>query len=290
MKKKLLIIDSLNVCYRNFVKMPVQLKNRYGLRTNVIFGFFRSLQKVWMRNSGFEYVICVFDNGKNSARKRVCKEYKSNRKKKDMIIQEFFEQVRLLKEVLRRIGIDVVEIEGCEADDVIAYVVKCLKCVLDITILSTDRDLLQLVDKNVKITTNGDKVIDLSEVRLKFGGIGDWVVMVRALVGDKSDGLDGVKGVGDATAVKIVNTCKGRVDTVIRYVKSKYGVDMGKLVLRNYWLMRLPFDELLEQLDKFFNNWYLSKLKLDREELMKVFYEYDIMSIDVNDFLNESKM
>lgn len=211
-KDRILIIDGLNTFIRNWVIVPSM--NINGESVGGVLGFLRSV-KMMIRESKPTKVIVVWD-GKDGSRKRrsMYSGYKEGRKPRvnrtfdfdtpeqsKVNMQAQYAKVRQLLELL---GVMQVEVEGCEADDVIAYLCQFTYHDTDKVILSTDRDFYQLIDAHT-IIYSASKKIYLTGAFLKetVGVIPGNYVFVKALMGDGSDNIKGIKGIGEKTAVKL---------------------------------------------------------------------------------------
>ncbi len=197
---RLVIIDAANSLYRAFFALP-PLRNSAGQPTNSVYGFVTMLQKV-LREEQPDHVVVVFDAPGGSFRNRLFAEYKATREAQP---EDLRAQFPVAREVVEAFRIPTLEVPGVEADDVIATLVTHAPRDLRITIVSTDKDLMQLVsDRVTLLDTMKDRRFGPAEVEERFGVAPDRVVDVRALVGDASDNIPGVKGIGEKGAAQLV--------------------------------------------------------------------------------------
>lgn len=194
--------------HRAFYALP-PFKTRKGTPTNVIYGFFSMLHKS-ISDFHPNFIVVCFDTPKPTFRNKIFKDYQAQRPK---ISDDFITQIPLVKEALDEAGITHLEKDGFEADDLIGTVVKKCEAAFDagirVLILSGDRDIQQLVDKNVYVITpklglSDIKMYDLAEVQKKFGLDPEKIPDLKALMGDSSDNYTGAKGIGPKTAAKLL--------------------------------------------------------------------------------------
>lgn len=204
---KLLLIDGHSILNRAFYGVP-DLTNSAGLHTNAVYGFLNILFKV-MEEEKPDYLLIAFDLKEKTFRHKMFEAYKGTRKPMPV---ELHQQVPVIKQVLAAMNITIVTKAGYEADDILGTLAfQAEKAGLEVTIMSGDRDLLQLATKKIKIsipkTKKGvteienyywDNVIDLYSVNPRE------FIDVKALMGDASDNIPGVTGIGEKTASKII--------------------------------------------------------------------------------------
>lgn len=209
MKKKLLLIDASNLLFRSYYATAYTgnlMQTQEGLFTNGIFGFAHAMVK--LLENGYTHVLVALDTDGKTHRHEVFDDYKGTRKDTPA---ELKEQFPYMKEYLKALGVYFYEQQYMEADDIIGYVATHYKEYFDeITIYSNDHDLVQLLDKNVTqlISRKGLKDIELytpEYVYEKLGFKTSQVTDYKALVGDSSDNIPGVPGIGDKTAVKLLS-------------------------------------------------------------------------------------
>ncbi len=200
--RRLVIIDAANTLYRAFFGIP-PLRNSAGRPTGSVYGFVTMLQKV-IREESPDHLVVVFDAPGGSFRERIFPAYKATREAQP---EDLTEQIPLAHEVAHAYRIPVLQVPGVEADDVIATLVAKAPANLPVTIVSTDKDLMQLVsDRVTLLDTMKDRRFGPAEVEERFGVPPDRVLDVRALVGDASDNIPGVKGIGEKGAAELIRT------------------------------------------------------------------------------------
>lgn len=208
MTEKLVLIDGHALAYRMFFALPLEsFTTKSGEPTNATYGFTRTLIDLMLADDPPKYLAVSFDLGA-TFRDDLFAEYKGTREK---MPDELSVQINRIKEVIRSLNIPILELEGYEADDVLGTVARQMKSEgIPVHIITGDRDLLQLVDENTRVELparragQGGEVYDAAGVLEYLGVRPDQVVDYKALVGDTSDNIPGVKGIGDKTAVKLL--------------------------------------------------------------------------------------
>ena len=182
----LVIVDAANCLYRAFFAIP-PLRTADGTPTNAAYGFVNMLNKA-LREEQPDHVVVVFDApGGAPFREEIYPEYKAHR---DAQPEDLSAQLPAVRELVDAYRLPVLEVEGVEADDVIATLVARLPADWRATILSTDKDLMQLVGERVQLLdTMKDRRFGRAEVEERFGVPPERVLDVRALVGDPSDNI-----------------------------------------------------------------------------------------------------
>lgn len=207
MENKLVIIDGSSLLYRAFYALPPLSKN--GVYTNAIFGFLRMLLSIY-RTLDPEYMAVSFDKSRKTFRTKMYSGYKATRKPAP---DELVPQFALIKEVLRVMGVAVYEPEGYEGDDVLGTLSRRYEDSLPVYIVTGDRDALQLSDEHVTVllTRKGISQMDAmtpEAVMEKYQITPSQVIDMKALMGDASDNIPGVRGVGEKTALKLITRYK----------------------------------------------------------------------------------
>lgn len=210
MPNKLLIIDSNALFHRSrsaLTRAMGEMETSYGVPTTGTYGFLNCLFSVIEKYS-FDAVIPVYDAGENW-RKVESTEYKADREKSS--VAHYADMNLLIEEVLPTLGFTPCGVKGFEADDVIATISRKSPGYKEIFILTCDKDLLQLVNNRVKVLlfSSSKKIaeVDIDGVVSIFGVYPSDVKYYKALAGDSSDNIAGVKGIGPKTAVKIIQEC-----------------------------------------------------------------------------------
>ncbi|MFT5441122.1 MAG: DNA polymerase-1 [Myxococcota bacterium] len=199
-KSRLVIIDGANAIFRAFFGIP-GLRGPDGSPTNAVLGFTNILNKI-LRDEKPDYIAVAMDPKGGSFRNELYPEYKANR---DAMPEDLSVQFPLVKELIDAYRIPRIEIPGFEADDVIATVVKLAPDDVAVSIISTDKDLMQLCSETVELVDGiKDRRFGPAEVVEKFGVPPEQMLDLRALVGDPSDNIPGVKGIGVKGAAKLI--------------------------------------------------------------------------------------
>lgn len=202
--KKILLIDGNSLANRAFYALPF-LTDPQGRASGAVFGFTNILCKIISEDKP-DGIIVAFDHARKTFRNNLYADYKGTRKETP---PELRSQFPLIKDLLREMGILVIEEDGIEADDIIGTAAKSIEG--EKIILSGDRDLLQLIspDTEVWLTIKGVTLlnkVNLSNLKLNFEiSRPDQIIELKALMGDSSDNIPGVAGIGEKTALKLLN-------------------------------------------------------------------------------------
>ena len=205
--EKIVLVDGHSILNRAFYGIP-DLTNAKGLHINAVYGFLNILFKI-LEEEHPDYVTVAFDVKAPTFRHEMFEQYKGTRKP---MPEELRQQVPVMKEVLRAMGIQIVEQPGYEADDLLGTMaVRCEKKGLLVSVISGDRDLLQLATDKVKIRIpktkrSGTEVEDYlkAQVLETYQVTPQEFIEVKALMGDTSDNVPGVPGIGEKTATKLI--------------------------------------------------------------------------------------
>ncbi|HER9968947.1 TPA: DNA polymerase I [Streptococcus pyogenes] len=211
-KNKLLLIDGSSVAFRAFFALYNQIdrfKNHSGLHTNAIYGFHLMLDHM-MKRVQPTHVLVAFDAGKTTFRTEMYADYKAGRAKTP---EEFREQFPYIREMLTALGIAYYELEHYEADDIIGTLDKMAERTevpFDVTIVSGDKDLIQLTDENTVVEISKKGVAEFEEftpayLMEKMGLTPNQFIDLKALMGDKSDNIPGVTKIGEKTGLKLLH-------------------------------------------------------------------------------------
>ena len=211
MDDKIYLVDGSGYIFRAYYAVA-PLTTRAGFPTNALFGFVRMLKKL-ISDAGSEYLAVAFDAGRETFRLSMYPRYKANRAE---CPQDLLVQMPFFRELSRALGLQILELPGYEADDVIGTLaVRLASHGRDVVIVSGDKDFMQLVSPQITIwDTLHDRRFGEAEVQQKFGVCPDKVVEVLGLIGDSSDNIPGVDGVGPKTAAQLIDKF-GTVEGVI---------------------------------------------------------------------------
>ena len=202
---KIILLDGNSLSYRAFYAMPA-LQNKSGLYTNSIYGFTLMLERM-LEDIKPKYALVAFDKGKQTFRHKTYQDYKGTR---DKTPSELVEQFGYVRELLDSYGIKYEEHFDYEADDIIgSYAKLAEKAGLEVIIISGDKDLTQLASDNITIyyTRRGVTEVDHYTpefINEKYGLSPKQIIDMKGLMGDKSDNIPGIAGIGEKTAIKLL--------------------------------------------------------------------------------------
>ena len=210
------LIDGSGYIFRAFHALPPLTRPSDGLPVGAVHGFCAMLWKLLQdsrRSSGPTHLAVIFDYSEKTFRNEIYQDYKAHRPPAP---EELVPQFPLIRQAVKAFNIACLEQSGYEADDLIAtYAKRVLAAGGDVTVVSSDKDLMQLVQPGlVMIDTMKNKTIGPDEVREKFGVPPDKVIDVQALAGDSTDNVPGVPGIGVKTAAELINEY-GDLDTLL---------------------------------------------------------------------------
>lgn len=207
MNKKLVLIDGHSILNRAFFGLP-DLTNSEGLHTNAVYGFLNILFKI-LEEEKPDYLTVAFDVHAPTFRHKMFDAYKGTRSPMDDALRQ---QVPLMKEMLTAMGVRIVEMEGYEADDILGTIAGMGEREgMDVSVVSGDRDLLQLATEHVKIRIpktkkTGTEIEDYlaADVKTRYMVTPKEFIDVKALMGDNADNIPGVPGIGEKTATALI--------------------------------------------------------------------------------------
>ena len=225
-KNKLLLIDGSSVAFRAFFALYQQIdrfKSPTGLHTNAIYGFHLMLDHM-MKRIDPTHILVAFDAGKTTFRTEMFADYKAGRAKTP---DEFREQFPFIRQMLDAMGIKHYELSQYEADDIIGTLDKMAERTdipFDVTIVSGDKDLIQLTDENTVVEISKKGVAEFEEftpayLMEKMGITPTQFIDLKALMGDKSDNIPGVTKIGEKTGLKLL-TEFGSLEGIYEHIDS----------------------------------------------------------------------
>ena len=212
----LYLVDGSGYIFRAYHALPPLTRKSDGLPVGAVSGFCNMLLKL-LNDMGAEgtptHLAVIFDASGKSFRNEIYDQYKAHRPPAP---EDLVPQFPLVRDAVRAFDIPAIELEGFEADDLIAtYAVEAAKAGARVTIVSSDKDLMQLVGNGIDmVDTMKDKFIDAAGVREKFGVGPERVIDVQALAGDSADNVPGVPGIGIKTAAQLIDEY-GDLDTLL---------------------------------------------------------------------------
>ncbi|RFU65970.1 DNA polymerase I [Peribacillus glennii] len=223
MEKKIVLIDGNSIAYRAFFALPL-LNNDKGIHTNSIYGFTMMLNKI-LEEEKPTHMLVAFDAGKTTFRHASFKQYKGGRQKTP---PELSEQFPFIRDLLDRFGISQYELENYEADDIIGTLsLQAEKEGFEVKIISGDKDLTQLSSPSttVGITRKGITDIEVytpAHIQEKYGIGPGQIIDMKGLMGDASDNIPGIPGVGEKTALKLLHQF-GTVENLLESIDEVSG-------------------------------------------------------------------
>jgi len=271
------LVDGSNYLYRAFYAIPA-LTNSKGFPTNAIYGFTNMLLKL-LRELKPGYIVIAFDVKGPTTRHEEFTDYKATRKP---MPDDLSPQIPFIKDIIRGFSIPVLEMQGTEADDIIgALAEQASQKGWRTVIVSGDKDLMQLIDENVTmVDTMKDKTYDVAAVKERFGVAPDKVVEILGLMGDTSDNIPGVPGVGPKTAQRLIEEY-GSLEEVIQNADNLRNVKLRESFKKYAEQARLSRQLALIRKDIAidFDLNEAARKEPDKELLTKLFSEFEFSSL-----------
>jgi len=216
MPKKAVLIDGNSLAYRAFYALPDTMKTASGITTNAVYGFTTMLLKILEKKPDF--IAIAFDRAAPTFRHKEYAEYKATRQKAPPTL---YEQMPLVRKVSQAFDIPIFELDGFEADDIIGTLAKqAEKKGFRVDIVTGDKDTLQIVNDKINVLTTRKGLSDIvtydeEEIKKQFGLTADQMLDYKALKGDASDNIPGIKGVGEKTATDLLQKF-GTLDNLLK--------------------------------------------------------------------------
>lgn len=279
---KLLILDSNSILHRCFHALP-SLTTKKGELVNAVYGFLLVLFKA-IKEIQPDYVVACFDFPAKTFRHQKFSDYKATR---PPLPRDLASQIPKLKEILLVLKVPFFEKEGFEADDIISTVAKKAENkVSEIYILSGDFDTLQLASKKIKIQilTKGIKeplIFDEKKVLEKFGILPNQIPDFKALVGDQSDNIPGLPGIGEKTAVQILKNFGSLENFYKKSQSENLKAQIKKILIENKEKVFL-FRELAKLKNDLNLDFKIEECrfgKFDPQKLKEVFQKFEFYSL-----------
>lgn len=288
--KKALIIDGNNLLFKAYYATAYQginLHSLQGIPTNAVYAFIRMLTK-FLKTNNYDSVFVAFDAGKKTFRHQLLETYKGKRSETPV---ELIGQFTLIKTFLDLAQISWGQIVNYEADDIIGTIVKDKSAKdYEIDIMSSDKDLLQLLDTNVKILNPQKGMSDLKVIttltfETEYGLLPSQVIDLKGLMGDASDNLPGIKGIGQKTATNLLKEYKTLENIIDNADKLKPNV--SKLVKANFnngiICKQLAQLNLETPISCNLNTFQYNLNNLNSTQLQAFYSKYDMKSLLIND-------
>jgi len=301
-KDKLFLIDGHALCYRCFYAIRELVTSR-GQPTNAIFGFVRFIRNI-IKEYQPKYMAVCFDSPQKTHRQEKFAEYKIQR---PSMPDELRSQIPIIKDIMRGFNFTLFEMGGYEADDIIATLLqKNGQKNLEVIIVSDDKDMYQLADKNVKyFNSKKNAILNSKDIQEKLGFDPKYIPDFIGLAGDKSDNIPGVVGIGAVNASQLINEF-GNLEKILKHFdkidepkgKEKLIIDQRKMALFSKELAVLdkdvPIQYNLDMLKVQESNDDLLHSIFQDLEFQKLAEEFsskeENVQIDVNMITNQSKM
>lgn len=270
-KPRLYLIDAMAFSYRAFYAVS-GLSTSFGQPTNAVYGFVNMLNKI-LKDKKPEFIAVCFDVSRDTFRQKKYAEYKAQR---PAMPDGLSSQIPLIKEIIRAMGITIFEKEGFEADDIIATLAQSAgKKDLAVTVVSSDKDMLQLVEVNVQVFNpykDEGVILDKEQVLERFKVGPERIIDIVSLMGDSADNIPGVPGIGEKTAVELIREF-GSLDKLLTHPEKIKQPKLRAAISGN--IEKIKLNRELATLDKEvkldFNIDELKSGNPDYEELFKIF-------------------
>ena len=278
---RLFLLDGYSLAFRAFFALPL-LTTGSGRYTNATYGFAMMLTRL-LEDYEPEYIAVAMDKGRPTVRLQRYPEYKGTR---DKTPTEMAEQIPYIKEVLRAYRIPILEYEGYEADDIIGTLsVQAAEAGLETRIVTGDRDALQLVTPSVAVllTKKGItemEMYDVAALEKRYGLQPSQLADLKALMGDKSDNIPGIPGIGIKTGIKLLKAA-GDLDTLLQQ-PDHYATKRQLELLRTYHDQAVLSRELATivcDLPLGVDVADLQRQPVDYQQLAAVYTEYELKSL-----------
>ncbi|MBU1150853.1 MAG: DNA polymerase I [Proteobacteria bacterium] len=276
-RPKLVLIDGSNYLFRAFYAIR-ELSNSKGFPTNAIYGFTTMLMKL-LRDQEPDYIAVAFDVKGPTFRHEAYEDYKATRRATpDTLVP----QIPYVKEVVRGFSIPVLEQQGIEADDIIGTVARRHAGEgMEVVIVSGDKDLMQLVSGDiVMVDTMKDKTYDVAAVKERFGVGPEQVVEILGLMGDASDNIPGVPGIGSKGAIRLIEQFGG-IEEILAHPEQIHNLKTREAILRNADQARLSRElaQIRTDAEIAFDIEACRRREPDRELLIALYKEFEFSSL-----------
>ncbi|MCA1032015.1 DNA polymerase I [Bacillus timonensis] len=233
MEKKLVLIDGNSIAYRAFFALPL-LSNEKGIHTNAVYGFTMMLMRI-LETEKPTHLLVAFDAGKTTFRHKTFTEYKGGRQKTP---PELSEQFPFIRELLDSYNIARYELENYEADDIIGTLsTQAEKEGFAVKVISGDKDLTQLASDKITVDITRKGITDVDSytpafIQEKYGITPEQIIDMKGLMGDSSDNIPGVPGVGEKTALKLLKEF-GTVEKLLESIEQVSGKKLKEKLEEN---------------------------------------------------------
>ena len=279
-KDKFVIIDGNSVLFRAYYALP-PLKNKKGVFTNAVYGFLTMLYKI-IEDYEPKYICVAFDPDKPTFRHEKYEDYKAGRAKAP---NELVMQFGMIRDVLDKHNIEYLEIDGYEADDVAGSLANKFKDKgIESYLVTSDKDYLQLIEKDITVIltkTGVTNIVEFDEEKMqeKYGITPDQFIDLKALMGDSSDNIPGVYGIGEKTGLKLLKKYKN-LDGVYENIDEIKGKRKEKLEKeKSQAYLSYTLAKIIKNLPLDYDLNFFQYVEADKEELMKIYDEYEFRKL-----------
>ncbi len=265
--------------HRSFHALPTSLTTSYGEPINAVYGFVSMLLRTIQDLKPTHIAVC-FDRPEPTFRKKEFAGYQSKRPEMDITLSSQFEK---MQDTLKAIGIPVYSKAGFEADDLIGTISKQAQ-VDEVIIVTGDKDILQLVDKKIKVymPTKGmseGKIHEEEDVKQKLGVTPKQIIDYKALIGDSSDNYPGVAGIGPKTAVSLIEKYQTLENIYDHISEVKESTSRRLLEGRKMGFMCKRLATIVTDVDVDFNLEQARKWKIDNPDVIDLFKDYSFKTL-----------
>lgn len=241
--RRCLLIDGNNIIFRAYYAFQNQrLKTSDGVQTGALYGFLRMLLKM-LKDRQPDLIAVAFDTSRNTFRRRLYPEYKAKRKPTP---EDLLAQIPLAHQAVAALGVKIMTHEDYEADDLIGSAAKSLAKEYEVNIVTGDRDLLQLIDDHITVELCQKGVTEIREVNpdefvKEYGFPPQGIIDLKALMGDASDNIPGVKGIGEKKGLALIQQF-GSIDRLYREIATVDNEKMRQKLVEEEAMARLSHD------------------------------------------------
>ncbi len=276
-RPKIVLVDGSNYLFRAFYAIR-ELSNSKGFPTNAIYGFTTMLMKL-LRDQAPDCIAVAFDVKGPTFRHDAYADYKATRR---AVPDTLIPQIPYVKEVVRGLNIPILEQPGLEADDIIGTI-ACRQAAagMEVVIVSGDKDMMQLVSDNIVMTdTMKDKTYDVAAVKERFGVAPERVVEILGLMGDTSDNIPGVPGIGPKGALRLIEQFGG-IEEILAHPEKIHNLKTREAILKHADQARLSLDlaRIRTDAEFSFDIEACHRREPDRARLIELFKEFEFSSL-----------
>jgi len=283
-KDRLFIIDGMAQIYRaHYAMINNPLTTKDGRHTSVIYGFLNMLFKI-IKDEKPDYLAIAMDSKAKTFRHELFDDYKANRPK---MPEEIATQIPILKDIINSLGVKQIEMPGFEADDIMGSLSKIAESKgIESYIVSGDKDMLQMVNSNIFVYAPGNRFkpttkFEKVQVKSKMGVFPEKIIDLLSLIGDSSDNIPGVKGVGPKTAIKLIEEFES-VDKIIEKVNDIKNERIKNLIKDNIFNLSLSkkLVTIKSDMEIIFDSkeYKFNKIK-NKEKINEIIDEFELSSI-----------